>query len=65
MDFSASALTVRLGDRLSWYELLTDYAGPLALLVGYGFAVFVEAIFVKNLVDTLWDGIAPGGVASM
>ncbi len=42
-------------------ELLTDYAGPLSLLAGYGFAVFVEAIFVKNLVDTLWECIAPGG----
>ena len=40
-------------------SLLTDYAGPLSLLIGYGFAVFVEAIFVKNLVDTLWDCIAP------
>lgn len=42
-------------------SILTDYTGPLSLIIGYGFAVFVEAIFVKNLVDTLWDCIAPEG----
>ena len=31
-----------------------------AQLIGYGFSVFAEAILVKNLVETLWDCLAPG-----
>jgi len=33
-------------------------------VIGYGFSVFAEAILVKNLVDTLWDCIAPSGSTS-
>ena len=41
-----------------------SYAPWYAPVIGYGFAVFAEAILVKSLVETLWDCIVPPSSSS-